>query len=79
MGLWDFLFGDSSRYIITKNGRKYKSIPEENIPSWVRKKFAKMEKRGAISGSFKGKKYRYIIQYVGRNTYECYRRKRDGK
>lgn len=66
----------SSGGIVTKNGYTYKSVGEEEIPKWVWNKFMKMEKRGATTGSFKGKKYRYIVKYVGGGMYDCWKRKR---
>lgn len=77
MGLFDFFFGIPNNVLITKNGRVYYSVSEEEIPQWVWKKFGKMEKHGAETGSFKGKKFRYIIQYKGAGFYECWKRKRE--
>jgi hypothetical protein len=70
------LLGEEPNDIFSKNGKKYNEVPEENIPKWVWKKVDKN-----ISGyqSFKGKKYRYVVQYVGGGMFDCWRRKRCGK
>lgn len=69
----------SSNNLVTKNGEVYNSIEEDEIPNWVMKRFERMEKRGALWGSFKGKNYRYIIKYEGHNGYSCWRRLRAKK
>jgi len=66
----------ASGNLITKNGRLYFQVEENKIPKWVWKKFKIMEKRGATNGNFKGKKYRYIVQYIGGGMYNCWVRKR---
>ena len=79
MGFWSSLFRDSSKDIITKKGYRYKYVDEDEIPGWVWKKFQEREKHGATSGSVKGKRYRYIIQYVGGGMYDCWKRWRGKK
>ncbi|NMB66561.1 hypothetical protein GYA25_00665 [Candidatus Woesearchaeota archaeon] len=82
MGFWDLFKSKkevgitASGDLITKKGRLYSQVEEDKIPRWVWKKFESMEKRGATTGSFKGKKYRYIIQYMGGGMYNCWARKR---
>lgn len=79
-GLFGFLIGilrsPNPNDIVTKKGMVYHFVGEDEIPNWV---WRKIKKQGAEGGRFKGKKYRYIIQYECHGMYSCWKRKRGKK
>lgn len=75
MRLFSWLFGkDNSEDIVTKKGRVYKRVDEKEIPNWAWTQHVSKVKRGEITTSHKGKKYRYII-----GPHDCWKRKRGKK
>ncbi len=80
MSFLDWILGlQSKQPITTKKGYTYYPVDDDDIPRWVWKKFHRMEKKGATQGSFKVKKYRYIVIYAGGGFYDCWKRERGQK